>query len=88
MASNEGENESKPEEEQIEKDYEVLREDYQNYDLSFKIIVIGNSGKNIFFNLYKNKKELENHVYQFKPQNINLKIIIYQQLVSNIFHSM
>ena len=26
------------------KDYEVLSEDYQSYDLSFKIIVIGNSG--------------------------------------------
>jgi len=27
------------------KDYELLREDYPNYDLSFKVIVIGNSGK-------------------------------------------
>jgi len=26
------------------KDYEILSEDYQSYDLSFKIIVIGNSG--------------------------------------------
>ena len=26
-------------------DYEILREDYPNYDLSFKVIVIGNSGK-------------------------------------------
>jgi hypothetical protein len=24
-------------------DYEILREDYPNYDLSFKVIVIGNS---------------------------------------------
>jgi hypothetical protein len=31
-------------EEAGEKDYEILREDYPNYDLSFKIIVIGNSG--------------------------------------------
>ena len=31
-------------EEEGEKDYEILREDYPNYDLSFKIIVIGNSG--------------------------------------------
>ena len=23
--------------------YEILREDYHNYDLSFKVIVIGNS---------------------------------------------
>ena len=25
------------------KNYEILREDYPNYDLSFKVIVIGNS---------------------------------------------
>ena len=24
-------------------EYEILREDYPNYDLSFKVIVIGNS---------------------------------------------
>ena len=35
-------------EEAGEKDYEILREDYPNYDLSFKIIVIGNSG-NFYF---------------------------------------
>ena len=28
-----------------EKDYELLGEDYPTYDYSFKIIVIGNSGK-------------------------------------------
>jgi hypothetical protein len=27
-----------------DKDYELLDETYQNYDLSFKVIVIGNSG--------------------------------------------
>ena len=26
------------------KDYELLKDDYANYDLSFKVIVIGNSG--------------------------------------------
>ena len=83
-----GENESKKEEEQIGEDYEILREDYSNYDLSFKVIVIGNSGKKIFTNLYTIKKVLENHVYQFKLQGINLKIILYQHLVLNIFHSM
>jgi hypothetical protein len=35
--------------ENIQKDYEILREDYPNYDLSFKVIVIGNSG-NYYFN--------------------------------------
>ena len=27
------------------KEYEILSEDHPNYDLSFKVIVIGNSGK-------------------------------------------
>jgi hypothetical protein len=51
MASNENENgstqeaETEKETEKKEAEYEILREDYPNYDLSFKIIVIGNSGK-------------------------------------------
>ena len=33
------------------REYEILPEDYSTYDLSFKIIVIGNSGNlNIFIN--------------------------------------
>ena len=28
-----------------QKDYQVLGEDYPTYDYSFKVIVIGNSGK-------------------------------------------
>ena len=43
MSEEENENETKKEEN--DKGYEILREDYPNYDLSFKIIVIGNSGK-------------------------------------------
>ena len=34
-------------EEKKDKDYEILGEDIPNYDLSFKVIVIGNSGKTI-----------------------------------------
>ena len=51
MASNENENpstqegETEKETEKKDAEYEILREDYPNYDLSFKIIVIGNSGK-------------------------------------------
>ena len=29
--------------EELKKDYELLRDDYPNYDLSFKVIIIGNS---------------------------------------------
>ena len=43
MATNTDENNQ--ENDQNDKGYEILREDYPNYDLSFKIIVIGNSGK-------------------------------------------
>ena len=35
--------------ESTEKEYTLLGEDYPNYDFSFKIIVIGNSGKKIYF---------------------------------------
>ena len=56
MAEIEGENQvqSEPQGEtkNQNKDYEILREDYPNYDLSFKVIVIGNSG-NYFYIIYK-----------------------------------
>ena len=45
MENNGKENNSSNETEQNGKNYEILPEDYPNYDLSFKIIVIGNSGK-------------------------------------------
>ena len=32
-------------------EYEVLPEDFANYDLSFKLIVIGNSGKLLYINI-------------------------------------
>ena len=43
MASTESEEQTK--ESENEKEYEILSEEYTQYDLSFKIIVIGNSGK-------------------------------------------
>ena len=45
MSSNTDEKEPEQEAPQNDKEYEILREDYPNYDLSFKVIVIGNSGK-------------------------------------------
>jgi hypothetical protein len=53
MASNSEENEQEKEN-QDSKDYEILREDFPNYDLSFKIIVIGNSGKKKLFHFQLN----------------------------------
>ena len=36
--------EEKEEEKESNPDYEILREDFPHYDLSFKLIVIGNAG--------------------------------------------
>ena len=44
-------------------DYEILPDDYPKYDLSFKIIIIGNSG-------------VGNHVFLSKRLKIFLRIII------------
>ena len=52
MASDENDQEK----DQNDKGYEILREDYPNYDLSFKIIVIGNSGKKIKYILMINNR--------------------------------
>ena len=77
------------EEGQRKREYEVLPEDYVNYDLSFKLIVIGNSGNtNLLINipLFLIKQEQGNLAYQFKPQNMNLSKIIWPQQVLNFFH--
>ncbi len=42
--NNDKEKEKEKEENDKEKDYILLREDFPNYDFSFKVIVIGNSG--------------------------------------------
>lgn len=42
--SNEEDNQE-PNKENLEKDYQILKDDYPNYDLTFKVIVIGNSSK-------------------------------------------
>ena len=45
MSSKEEEQQPETNNVKEEKDYEILPEDYPKYDLSFKIIVIGNSSK-------------------------------------------
>ena len=45
MENNERENNSLNEAVQNKKNYEILLEDYPNYDLYFKIIIIGDVGK-------------------------------------------
>jgi len=43
-------------EQNVQKDYEILSEDCPNYDFSFKVIIIGNSG-NFIFIIYKKIKK-------------------------------
>ena len=47
MSSTNTEENKEEKENQINEEYEILSEEYPQYDLSFKIIVIGNSGKKI-----------------------------------------
>ena len=42
--TNDNNDESTKSEENVQKDYEILGEDCPKYDISFKVIVIGNSG--------------------------------------------
>ena len=49
MTSTNSEEKTAETSEEPEQDYEILSEVYPQYDLSFKIIVIGNPGKKIFF---------------------------------------
>jgi hypothetical protein len=57
-----GEEKEETNPEKKELDYELLSEEYSQYDLSFKIIVIGNSGNAniiIFFQSYQNYRRWE-----------------------------
>ena len=47
MSSTSTEENKVEKENQTNEEYEILSEEYPQYDLSFKIIVIGNSGKKI-----------------------------------------
>ena len=49
-----GSKENQTEDKPSEQDYELLRYDFPNYDLSFKVIVIGNSGNYIIIIIIKN----------------------------------
>ena len=59
MENENKENEKKGEEDELQ--YELLKEDYPHYDLSFKIIVIGNAGVGkSCLSLQATKKRFEN----------------------------
>ena len=78
---------------------EILKEDYPNYDLSFKIIVIGNSGvgksclaekkkKNIFENNYVATVGFEFFSFNLKMDGKVIKLQIWDTCGQEIYRSL
>ena len=84
----------------MEKNYEILPEDYPNYDLSFKVIVIGNSGvgksclsvkatKNIFTESYSATIGFEFFTFNIKLNNNKvIKLQIWDTCGQEIYRSL
>ena len=80
-------------------DYEILAEDYTNYDLVFKIIVIGNAGvgksclsmqatKRRFENNYLATVGFEFFVFNMKINNQVLKLQIWDTCGQEVYRSL
>ena len=80
-------------------DYEILAEDYTNYDLAFKIIVIGNAGvgksclsmqatKRRFENNYLATVGFEFFVFNMKINNQVLKLQIWDTCGQEVYRSL
>ena len=81
------------------KDYQLLDDDYPNYDLSFKVIVIGNSGvgksclsikatKNIFENNYLATVGFEFFSFNIKLDDKIIKLQIWDTCGQEIYRSL
>ena len=92
-------NEQPSSEDKGEKDYEILREDFPNYDLSFKVIVIGNSGvgksclsmqatKHKFENNYLATVGFEFFAFNMKLDNKVIKLQIWDTCGQEIYRSL
>ena len=82
-----------------QKDYQILREDYPNYDLSFKVIVIGNSGvgksclsmkatKHKFENNYLTTIGFEFFTFNMKIEGKVVKLQIWDTCGQEIYRSL
>ena len=82
-----------------QKDYEILREDFPNYDLSFKVIVIGNSGvgksclsmqatKHTFENNYLATVGFEFFAFNMKYNGQVIKLQIWDTCGQEIYRSL
>ena len=53
-----------PIEENLQKKYEILKEDYNDYDLSFKVVIIGNAGNYYKFKIMNKYRCWENNSFE------------------------
>ena len=92
-------NEHKKQEEEIPLKIEVLNEQYKDYDLSFKIIVIGNSGvgksclalkatKNIFEEQFMSTVGFEFFVFNLKINEKIIKLQIWDTCGQEVYRSL
>ena len=99
--SKEKQNETNNESNVVKKgeDYEILKEEYSNYDLAFKVIVIGNSGvgksclslqatKRRFQNNYLATVGFEFFVFNIKINNKILKLQIWDTCGQETYRSL
>ena len=82
-----------------EEDFEILPEDFQNYDLSFKIIVIGDSGvgkscltmkatKNYFENYYSPTVGFEFFTFNVKVKDKSIRLQIWDTCGQEVYRSL
>ena len=82
-----------------ENDYEILPEDYPKHDLSFKIIVIGDSGvgkscltmkatKNIFENYYSPTIGFEFYTFNVRIKEKNIRLQIWDTCGQEVYRSL
>ena len=87
------------EEEEKQPEYEILTDDYPKYDLSFKIIIIGNSGvgksclsvkatKNIFENNYLATVGFEFFNFNIKLEERVIRLQIWDTCGQEIYRSL
>ncbi len=85
---------------QSNKDYEILNEDYSEYDIAYKIIIIGNSGvgktclslrgtKNIFNNNYESTIAFEYSKFHIKLKDgTRIRLHIWDTCGTEIYRSL
>ena len=82
-----------------ESDYTVLPEDYNSFDQSFKVIIVGNSGvgkscittkatKNIFENYYSATIGFEFHTFKVRVKGVDIRLQIWDTCGQETYRSL